>query len=105
MYYLTGRRSVLSFHIIFNLIPRHNLVQTVQDLVWSLVDPNQPWGDELVLDFTLSQGPMGQQGEGPGVWGVVRKSGVMNSIRKERWDTVRLSFPGPFLSHFLPFVD
>jgi hypothetical protein len=46
--------------------------------------------DEVVLDFTLGEGEQGQQGEGPGVWALVDKSGVLPTIRKERWDVVRL---------------
>lgn len=98
LHYLTGRRHLLSLHCILNLLPRHNLVQLVQDLVWGVVDPVNETGDELVLDFTLGEAGKGQQGEGVGVWGVVGKSGVLGKIRKERWDVVS---PRLFLCFFL----
>jgi len=98
LHYLTGRRSLLSLHCILNLLPRHNLVQFVQDLGWSVVDPVNELGDELVLDYTLGMGGRGQVGEGPGVWGVVRKSGVLTKIRKERWDVVSTEELHPTMS-------
>lgn len=90
LHYLTGRRNLLSLHMTLNLVPRHNFIQLVQDLVMGLVDPvSQAIEDEIVLDFTLGEGGKGQTGEGPGVWAVVDKSGVLSSIRKKRWDIVR----------------
>ncbi|KAG7531493.1 hypothetical protein FFLO_04291 [Filobasidium floriforme] len=86
LHYLTGRRNLLSLHTVLNLLPRHNAVQYIQDLVWGVVDPVNELGDELVLDYTLGENGKGQLGEGVGVWGVVRKSGVLTKIRKERWD-------------------
>lgn len=57
-----------------------------------IVDPvSQATEDEIVLDFTLGEGGKGQTGEGPGVWAVVDKSGVLTSIRKKQWDIVRQS--------------
>ena len=92
LHYLTGRRNLLSLHTVLNLLPRHNAVQYIQDLVWGVVDPVNELGDELVLDYTLGENGKGQLGEGVGVWGVVRKSGVLTKIRKERWDVVSTSF-------------
>jgi hypothetical protein len=90
LHYLTGRRNLLSLHMTLNLVPRHNFIQLVQDLVMGIVDPvSQAIEDEIVLDFTLGEGGKGQTGEGPGVWAVVDKSGVLSSIRKKRWDIVR----------------
>lgn len=90
LHYLTGRRNLLSLHMVLALVPRHNFIQLVQDLVMGLVDPvSQAIEDEVVLDFTLGEGGKGQTGEGPGVWAVVDKSGVLAGIRKKRWDIVR----------------
>ncbi|KAJ9112587.1 hypothetical protein QFC19_000606 [Naganishia cerealis] len=87
LHYLTGRRNLLSLHMVLNLLPRHNFIQLIQDLVFSVIDPvSQTADDEIVLDFTLGESGKGQLGEGPGVWGVVDKSGVLTSIRKQRWD-------------------
>lgn len=80
-----------------NLLPQHNFIQLVQDLVFSIIDPvSQSAEDEIVLDFTLGENGKGQLGEGPGVWAVVDKSGVLTSIRKQRWDVV--SFCGLSMS-------
>ncbi len=93
--YFTGRRNVLSLHIIFSLIPRHNLLEWAYNFARSMFDPafeqQQHVQDEVILDFTLGEGSLGMQGEGPGVWAVVDKSGVLPVIRKERWDAVRWS--------------
>lgn len=90
LHYLTGRRNLLSLHMVLNLLPRHNFIQLVQDLAMSIMDPvSQTTEDEIVLDFTLGENGKGQTGEGPGVWGVVDKSGVLTTIRKQRWDVVR----------------
>ncbi|KAJ9123120.1 hypothetical protein QFC22_001311 [Naganishia vaughanmartiniae] len=87
LHYLTGRRNLLSLHMALNLLPRHNFIQLIQDLVFSVIDPvSQSAEDEIVLDFTLGENGKGQLGEGPGVWAVVDKSGVLTSIRKQRWD-------------------
>jgi hypothetical protein len=89
LHYLTGRRNLLSLHMALNLLPRHNFIQLIQDLVFSIIDPvSQSVEDEIVLDFTLGENGKGQLGEGPGVWAVVDKSGVLTSIRKQRWDVV-----------------
>lgn len=89
IHYLTGRRNLLSLHMVLNLLPRHNLIQLIQDFVMGIMDPvSQSTEDEIVLDFTLGENGKGQTGEGPGVWGVVDKSGVLTTIRKQRWDVV-----------------
>ncbi|GHJ86887.1 hypothetical protein NliqN6_3289 [Naganishia liquefaciens] len=100
LHYLTGRRNLLSLHMVLNLVPRHNFIQLVQDLVMGLVDPvSQAIEDEVVLDFTLGEGGKGQTGEGPGVWAVVDKSGVLAGIRKKRWD---VGFTKTFESPVVP---
>lgn len=94
LHYLTGRRNLLSLHMALNLLPRHNLIQLVQDFVMGIMDPvSQSHEDEIVLDFTLGENGKGQTGEGPGVWGVVDKSGVLATIRKQRWDVVSRGSP------------
>lgn len=88
--YFTGRRNLLSLHIIFNLKPRHNLLAYLYNFGYSLVEPahEQEIGveDQVVLDFTLGEGNLGLSGEGPGVWAMVDRSGVLPVFRKERWD-------------------
>lgn len=86
LHYLTGRRSLISLHVIINLVPRYNIVQLVQDFVWSIIDPTVTFEDQVEFDFTLGVGDNGKTDEGPGVWAVVAKSGVLPKVRKERWD-------------------
>jgi hypothetical protein len=97
--YFTGRRNVLSLHIIFNLKARHNILAYLYNFAYSLVDPSyeQEVGveDQVVLDFTLGEGNLGLSGEGPGVWAMVDKSGVLPVFRKERWDVVSHIFSFP----------
>lgn len=104
VYYLTGRRSCLSLHVLFDLLPRHSFVEWAYRVIYALIiDPSASSPEDTVtLDFTLGDGgvnvvegvaktvgaPRGQQGEGPGVWVVAEKSGsVLRDLRNDRWDT------------------
>lgn len=99
LYYLTGRRNMLYLHVIFELIPRHSLAEWIAQTIYGVfVDPSAGAPEDTVtLEFCLGEGQVesksgkgaqGQQGEGPGVFAVVDKSGgVLKTIRKERWDT------------------
>ncbi|KAI0068852.1 DUF1682-domain-containing protein [Artomyces pyxidatus] len=77
----TGRRLVASLHTIFTLRPRHDLLQYIYQVGWTLIDLNYAPKDEILLDFTLHSSTAIPDF----VWALVVK-GELLSIKKDRWD-------------------
>ncbi|EIM88428.1 DUF1682-domain-containing protein [Stereum hirsutum FP-91666 SS1] len=77
----TGRRLVASLHTVFTLRPRHDLSQTLYQVIRELVQLTWVPQDEIQLDFKLHPDVVL-----PGfVWALVSKN-ELTSIQKERWD-------------------
>ncbi len=92
LYFLTGRRNLLSVHITQHLLPRHNPVQMLLSFARGFLDI--PYGntigtfsDEILIDITLGEGDKGIQGPTIGVWGIAQKGGALSDLRTERWDS------------------
>ncbi|KAH7105678.1 DUF1682-domain-containing protein [Auriculariales sp. MPI-PUGE-AT-0066] len=50
----TGRRGVQSLHTVFTLLPRHDILSWIYQLVWSFGDLQYQPYDKVELDFTLA---------------------------------------------------
>jgi hypothetical protein len=80
----TGRRNIASLHVVFKLIPRHDLLQRAYQFIWSCADLTYNPKDELELDFKLFTGPNSPTF----VWAAVNKD-YLPKIKDTRWDLVR----------------
>lgn len=79
----TGRRLVASLHTIFTLRPRHDLAQTLYQVIRELVQLTWVPQDEIQLDFKLHSDVVLPEF----VWALVSKNELI-SIQQERWDLV-----------------
>lgn len=83
----TGRRAIASLHVVFQLIPRHDILQSAYQFIWSCVDLTYSPRDEIQLDFKLFT----SQNAPNFVWAVVNKD-YLPKIKDSRWDLVCISF-------------